>query len=153
VKRTREDDEDDDDDEDEDDDEPEVKPKHSSVFKRDDNDEDDDDIEELLQNEYDPATWGFAPQSPWSQHEEQNTLVVPLATEPITIPNLYTPEGVGLYYFDFVTYILLHSYLQSKRPTSYPLVTGRGVVVDRDVAVRSVQVVGEGLLLCLLHQH
>jgi hypothetical protein len=50
-------------------------------------------------------------QSPWLQHEEhteQNTLVVPLAREPVT-PNLYAPQGVGLYYFNFVTYIPLYS--------------------------------------------
>jgi hypothetical protein len=99
------DNEDDNDDDNEDDDDvPEVKPKQSSSFKRheDNNDEDDEDeVGELLDNEllqaFDPVTWGMEPQSPWSQHEEaaeQNTLVVPLATEPV--PNLYTPQGVGL---------------------------------------------------------
>jgi hypothetical protein len=102
---------DDEDDDNEDDDEPEVKPKHSSVFKRHESDDEDEEVEDLLQNEllnvFDPATWGMEPQSPWSQHEEQNTLVVPLATEPVAVPNLYTPQGVGLYYFNFLTYTLI----------------------------------------------
>jgi hypothetical protein len=68
-----------------------------------DNDEEDEDLirhllhfSQQLQNVL--ITWGDEPQSPWSQHEEaaeQNTLVVPLATEPV--PNLYTPQGVGLF--------------------------------------------------------
>jgi hypothetical protein len=54
------------------------------------------------------VTWGDEPQSPWSQHEEhveQNTLIIPLATEPV-VPSLYTPEGVGLCFFNFVIYII-----------------------------------------------
>jgi hypothetical protein len=55
------------------------------------------------------------PQSPWSQHQdhveqnqehvEQNHVIVPNITEPIEIPYLYTPEGAGLYFFNFVIYI------------------------------------------------
>jgi hypothetical protein len=96
-----------------------VKPKHSSVFKRheDDNDEDDDEDEDLIQHlsrfqqelQNVPVTWGSEPQSPWSQPEEyleQNRVIVPSITEPVLVPNLYTPQGVGLYYFNFVTYII-----------------------------------------------
>jgi hypothetical protein len=117
----------DDNDDSDEDDEPQVKPKHNVLFKKedddnnndnaannddnndndnvDDNDDDEEDedlirhlanFSQQLQNV--PITWGDAPQSPWSQHEEaaeQNTLVVPLATEPV--PNLYTPQGVGLF--------------------------------------------------------
>jgi hypothetical protein len=62
-----------------------------------------------------PVTWEEEPQSPWSQHQEhveqnqehveQNNVIVPSITEPIEIPYLYTPEGVGLYFFNFVIYI------------------------------------------------
>jgi hypothetical protein len=114
FKRPREEiviDEDDEDDDNEDDDEPEVKPQHSFKRHEDDNDDDEDEVGELQDNEllqaFDPTTWGMEPQSPWSQHEEheqQNTLLVPLATEPV-VPSLYTPEGVGLYLFNFVIYI------------------------------------------------
>jgi hypothetical protein len=97
----------DDNDEDDEDDEPEVKPKQSSVFKQeDDNNENDDDSEEdedlihhlsrfaqPLQNVR--VRWGDEPQSPWSQHEEhaeQTSVLVPSITEPVAVPNLYTPE-------------------------------------------------------------
>jgi hypothetical protein len=91
-----------------------VKPKHSSNFKRDDSEEDDE-VEELLQNEllqsFDTATWGMEPQSPWSQYAEQNTLVVPTTTEQVVIPNLYTPQGVGLYFFILLlTYFCIVTY-------------------------------------------
>jgi hypothetical protein len=103
-----------DDDEDDDEDEPEVKPKHDVLFKKDeddndddndnadDNDEDEDLIHHLSrftqQLQEVPVTWGDEPQSPWSQHQEQNTLIVPLATESV-VTNLYTQQGVGLYFF------------------------------------------------------
>jgi hypothetical protein len=109
-------------------DEPEVKPKLDILFKREDddndndtnnvndndtvnandNDEDDNDenlieflsnFSQQLQNV--PVTWGDKSQSPWSQYEEpaeQNHVIVPNITEPIQIPYLYTPEGVGLYF-------------------------------------------------------
>jgi hypothetical protein len=68
---------------DNDEDDVEVKLKHSSAFKRDD--DEDDEVEELLQNEllenFDPATWGMEPQSPWSQHVEQNHVIVPTTTD------------------------------------------------------------------------
>jgi hypothetical protein len=89
--------------------------QHDNASDNDDEDveEDEDLIRHLsrfsqqLQNV--PVTWGDEPQSPWSQHQEhakQNHEIVPSITEPIAIPNLYTPEGVGLYYFNFVTYII-----------------------------------------------
>jgi hypothetical protein len=81
-------------------------------LKNDDNE--DDEVEELLHNKlldaFDPATWGIEPQSPWSQHVEQSSLVVPLATEPVQVSGMQ-PQGVGLYllillliYFCIVTY-------------------------------------------------
>jgi hypothetical protein len=116
----------DDNDEDDEEDEPEVKPKLDVLFKReeDDNDndnadhnnnvndnadEDDEDDEDLIRHlsrfsqqfRDVPVTWGDEPQSPWSQHQEhveQNHVIVPSITEPIAIPNLYTPQGVGLYF-------------------------------------------------------
>jgi hypothetical protein len=99
-----EDDNNDNDDNVDDNDEPEVKLRHNIHFKKDDSEDDsDEDIAELLDNElleaFDPATWGMEPQSPWLQHEEaaeQNTLVVPLATEPVAVPNFYIPQGVDL---------------------------------------------------------
>jgi hypothetical protein len=60
-----------------------------------------------------PVTWDDVPQSPWSQHQEpvehpdpvqQNNVIVPNIVEPVHIPHLYTPQGVGLY-FNFVIYI------------------------------------------------
>jgi hypothetical protein len=55
-----------------------------------------------------PVTWEGAPQSPWSQHQEpmeqnqehvqQNHVIVPNIVEPIQIPYMYTPEGVGLFF-------------------------------------------------------
>jgi hypothetical protein len=51
---------------------------------------------------------GDESQSPWSQHQEpveQNTLIISLTTEPV-VPNLYTPQGVGLSVFNFVIYII-----------------------------------------------
>jgi hypothetical protein len=127
-------DDNDEDDEDDEDDEPEVKPKHNVLFKReeedndddnadhnnnvnDNDDEDDEEDEDLIyhlsrfsQQWRDvPVTLGDEPQSPWSQHQEhveQNHVIVPSITEPIVVPNLYTQEGVGLYYFNFVTYII-----------------------------------------------
>jgi hypothetical protein len=117
----------DDNDEDDEEDEPEVKPKLDILFKReeedndndnadhddnvnDNDDEDDEEDEDLIyhlsrfsqQLQDVPVTWGDEPQSPWSQHQEhveQNTLIIPLATQPIAVPNLYTPQGVGLYFF------------------------------------------------------
>jgi hypothetical protein len=121
------------DDNEDDDDAPEVKSKQNSVFKRheDDNDEDDE-VEDLLQNDlldaFDPTTWGIEPQSPWSQHTDN--LLVPTTTE-LAIPNLYTPEGVGLFLLFCHLYIFIfYSKLQRCRPTTDPLATGRGVVVD-----------------------
>jgi hypothetical protein len=130
-KREREVIRDDNEEDDEDDDEPIVKPKLSVLFKKEDNDNDnadnvndnaDEDGEEdldLLQHlstnemlqHLDP-TWGMEPQSPWSQHEdhvEQNHVIVPNITEPVVIPNLYIPEGVGLCFFNFVIYIIFFS--------------------------------------------
>jgi hypothetical protein len=37
---------------------------------------------------------------------EQNHVIVPSITEPVSVPNLYTPQGVGLYFFNFVIYII-----------------------------------------------
>jgi hypothetical protein len=79
-----------------------------------DYDEEDEDLirhltnfSQQLQNV--PVTWGDEPQTPWSQHEdhvEQNHVIVPNFTDPVVIPNLYTPQGVGLYLFNFVIYII-----------------------------------------------
>jgi hypothetical protein len=108
---------DNDDDNEDDNDELKIKP-HTFKRHEDDNDEDEDDnVGELLDNEllqaFDSQTWGMEPQSPWSQHTEasqqyqeftqQNTLFVPLSSEPI--PNLYTPQGVGLFFY-FVIYFI-----------------------------------------------
>jgi hypothetical protein len=96
-KRKREQNDTDDDDEE---DVVEVKPRHSSVFKRDD--DEDEEVEELLQNKllqnFDAATWGLEPQSPWSQHTEQSNVIVPLSLDPVQTPGVYTLQGVGLYY-------------------------------------------------------
>jgi hypothetical protein len=109
-----------------------VKPKVDVLFKKEDNDndnadqnnnvndnddeddEEDEDLIRFLSNFHQqlqdvPVTWGDESQSPWSQHQEhteQNHVIVPSITEPIVVPNFYTTEGVGVYYFNFVTYII-----------------------------------------------
>jgi hypothetical protein len=44
------------------------------------------------------VTWGSEPQTPWSQQTEKNNLIILLSLEPVFVPNMYTPQGVSLYY-------------------------------------------------------
>jgi hypothetical protein len=142
---------DDDDDNENDNDKLKIKP-HTFKRHEDDNDEDDDNVNDndelgdLLDNEllsaFDSQTWEMEPQSLSSQHTEasqhNDNLLVPTTTEP-DIPNLYTPQGVGLYFLilSFI-YIYFYSKLQSCRSTFDPLGTGRGVVVDWYASIASV---------------
>jgi hypothetical protein len=101
----------DDEDDDNEDDEPEIKPKHNVLFKKEDEDNNNDNDEDNNNNDNadDHDTWGMEPQSPWSQHEdhvEQNHVIVPNIVGPIVVPNLYTLQGVGLF-FNFVIYMYL----------------------------------------------
>jgi hypothetical protein len=71
----------------------EVKSKRGSVFKM-----DDDEDEVQGSQTPDPVTWGSEPQTAWSQHVEQNHIIVPLSSDPVFVVNMYTPQAVGLYY-------------------------------------------------------
>jgi hypothetical protein len=86
------------------------------------------------------------PQFPWLQYVEQNSLVVPLNMHSVFIPKSYTPQGIGLYFLIFVTYILLFSYIQSRGSTSRPLEKRRGYASVVNITIRGLQNVGEELV-------